>query len=81
MPRRVPQDREAFIKLEVGLDGPKDAEIISELRAAGFSLAKWRVVYLGRAQRRELDCVVHWRRRPVAENRRESSGDGPRTRP
>jgi len=59
--RHVPQDREACVKLEVGLDGPEDAEIISELREAGFTLAKWRVVYLDRAQRRELDCVVRWR--------------------
>jgi putative Mg2+ transporter-C (MgtC) family protein len=63
--KRIPQDREALIKLEVGPDGPKDAEIISELQAAGFSLAKWSVVYLEQAQRRELTCVVRWRSRPL----------------
>jgi len=63
--RRAPQDREAIVKLEVGSDGPKDAEIISELQAAGLSLAKWSVVYRDQAQRRELECVVHWRSRPL----------------
>jgi putative Mg2+ transporter-C (MgtC) family protein len=62
---RVPQGREALLKLEVGADGPKDGEIVSELREAGFSLAKWSVVYLDRAQRRELEFVVRWRSRPV----------------
>ena len=63
--KRIPQDREASVKLEVGSDGPKDAEIISELQAAGLSVAKWNVAYLDQAQRRELECVVHWRNRPV----------------
>jgi len=63
--RRTPQDREATIKLELGSDGPMDAEIMSELREAGLCLAKWSVVYLNQAQRRELECVVHWRSRPL----------------
>jgi putative Mg2+ transporter-C (MgtC) family protein len=63
--KHAPQDREAIIKLEVGADGPSDVEIISELREAGLSLAKWSVVYLDRAQRRELKGVVHWRSRPL----------------
>jgi putative Mg2+ transporter-C (MgtC) family protein len=63
--RRTPQDREAIIKFEVGPDGPADSDIISELQQAGLCLAKWSVIYMDQAQRRELACVVHWRSRPL----------------
>jgi putative Mg2+ transporter-C (MgtC) family protein len=65
METRAPQDREAIVKIEVGADGPKDAEIISELQGAGLSVAKWSVIYLDKAQRRQLEGVVHWRSRPL----------------
>ena len=63
--RRAPQDREATIKIEVGPDGPKDAEIIAELCAANLTLAKWSVTWLDLAQRRELQGLVQWRSRPL----------------
>lgn len=62
---RAPQDREAILRIEVGVDGPNDTEIIAELRHAGLCLAKWSVKYFDQAQRRELEGVVHWRSRPL----------------
>jgi putative Mg2+ transporter-C (MgtC) family protein len=63
--KRVLEDRRAVVKMSLATTGPKEREIKEEFEREKLQIASWKITYASDRQLRELEFVVHWRRRAM----------------
>ena len=59
---RVHQDRRGSMTVKLLSDDPSDEEVSRKLKANGYRIASWGVVYSSEPKSRELRFALHWRK-------------------